>query len=120
MTPAEHDLENRRPVWAALSQLFLDTELEEEQLSFIAKVIKDSPYSAGETERILFREVYPVCIANLRSVAGEWTDFSEGELEEAIMKRLSGGWRLSHFLQLGRWMIRDDWNRIKAFVANRG
>lgn len=120
MLPAEQDLENRRPVWAALSELFLDTELEEEQLSSIARVLAESPYTLVQAERILFREVYPVCSWNLCCVAGEWNGFDEQWLEDAILRRSKRGWLLGNFLQLNRPVIRNDWNRVKELFADHG
>ncbi|WP_442505629.1 DUF7079 family protein [Novipirellula sp. SH528] len=114
MTPADQDIENRRPVWRALSDLFLDTELQDHDLSCIARSLAESPYTASEIETILFREVYPVCIANLTCVAGEWAGFDDAWLEASILKHARRRWTLANIVQLNRWMIRDDWNRVKV------
>ena len=58
MTPADPDIENRRPVWRALSDLFLDTELQEHDLSYIARILAESPYTLSEIETVLYGEVY--------------------------------------------------------------
>ena len=72
MKPASEDVGNRAPVWLALSNLFLDTELEQDSFECIASSLAASPYSIEEIEAILFDEVYPICIWNMRTVAGEW------------------------------------------------
>ncbi len=114
MTPADQDIENRRPVWRALSDLFLDTELQDHDLSCIARFLAESPYTSSEIESILFREVYPVCIPNMLCVAGEWEGFDHAWLEASILKHARRRWTLANIVQLSRWMIRDDWNRVKV------
>ena len=57
MHAASLELERRRPVWAALSDLFLDTELEAADHQRIAHVLAASGYPESELERILCREV---------------------------------------------------------------
>ena len=61
LQPPSEDLERRRPAWEALSDLFLDTELQDADLPYIARVIVASGYAEAEVEQILYREVYPVC-----------------------------------------------------------
>jgi hypothetical protein len=41
----ETEIERRKPVWAALSELWLDAELDEDDLQRIAGVMKRSGYS---------------------------------------------------------------------------
>jgi hypothetical protein len=53
------DIESRRPVWAALSELFLDTNLDSADLNRIAKTLAISRYSLGELDQILLWEVFP-------------------------------------------------------------
>src|SRR5437870_3451900 len=38
----EADLQHRRPVWEALSELFLDTELQDYDFGFIARILAES------------------------------------------------------------------------------
>ena len=117
MKSALHDTVNRRPVWIALSDLFLDTELTDNELAYIARVLADSPYSISEAETILWREVYPVCIPNMMSIAGEWAGFDEDWLVDAILQESSQKWTLGRFIQPLRWMVRDDWLRIENILV---
>ena len=117
MKPAHHDVENRRSVWHALSDLFLDTELQDHDLAEIARILVQSPYSLGDIEEILFREVYPVCIPNLWCVAGEWDGFDREWLEQCILKSSKWSWSLARVFQPSRWMIRDDWNRVNLKIG---
>ena len=107
-------LKTREPLWIALSDLFLDTELQEYNHLYIAKAMKESGYSLAEIEGILLLEVFPVCIANLRSVAGEWAGFDENVLCETIIAAK----RPNRFR---RWMnrrsfslIKNDWQKVVA------
>lgn len=115
MTPAHQDIANRRPVWQGLSDLFLDTELQEHDLIRIAGTLAASPYSLADVETILYREVYPVCIGNLLCVAGEWAGFDDEWLIESILKYAAHRRAIKDLVQPHRWMIRKNWRRIKDF-----
>jgi hypothetical protein len=66
----EAEIERRKPVWAALSDLWLDTELKDDDLQRTAGVMKRSEYSINELRDIYLLEVAPVVFPNLLSVAG--------------------------------------------------
>jgi len=80
------DLQSRTPVWEALSEFWLDTELVDYQFDYIARVISASPYSIAEIRAIHDYEVAPAVSANLASVAGEWAGFNSEWLIERCMK----------------------------------
>ncbi len=123
MRPALADLAQRRPVWLAFSDLFLDTDT----ALFRAGHTRDlaaSPYSLEELDAILREEVYPACSFNLSLVAGEWAGFDSDWLERRI---LCGGppprpwWRRwRRYLQLG-WSIPvrlpEEWQDWRVDVA---
>lgn len=115
------DLSARRPVWEALSTLFLDTDvriMREDR----ARVLAGSPYSIETIEAILIDEVYPVCRGNLLSIAGEWNAFDVDWLEDRIMRRLGSPLRALHRINLGRLSVRlsVEWSRTKtAILAER-
>lgn len=69
------DLLLRAPVWEALSDFWLDTELQDFQFDRIARVIAASPYSIEEVIAIHNYEVAPAVSANLINIAGEWSGF---------------------------------------------
>lgn len=85
MLAARDDLPHRRPVWEALSRLFLDTELDETDLEHIAAILAASLYTDPELSAIYHREVRPVCRVNLWVVAGVWSGFDGAWLEERIL-----------------------------------
>ena len=67
----ESEIERRKPVWAALSELWLDTELTQDDLQRIAGVMKRSGYSVPQLRDIYLFEVAPVVFRNLFTVAGD-------------------------------------------------
>jgi len=112
MTFDSETLSIRKPLWVALSDLFLDTELQEYDLAFIAKKMHESGYSIDELYDILILEVFPVCIANLHSVAGEWAGFDEEWVAKTILSakrpnRFRRWMNNRHF-----WMIEKNWEDL--------
>jgi len=75
---------NRLKIWQALSELFLDTEVEDATFARIARVVLETGYSAQEVRNILWNEVFPVLEANLRSMAGEWAGWPDEWLLEHL------------------------------------
>ena len=111
-TFGDKTLNIRKPLWLALSDLFLDTELQDYHYAHIAEAMKTSAYSLEEIEAILMLEVFPVCIVNLHSVAGEWAGFDEVWLSETILSarrpnRFRRWMNRRHF-----WMIKEDWGKV--------
>lgn len=118
MKQASEDIEARRPVWWALSDLFLDTELDDFAYNYIARTCVDSHYSPKECAEILWHEVYPICIGNLFSMAGVWGAFNQEWLEHEIIRHVST-WRFRFWQRLG-WKqllfersILYDWHEVQ-------
>lgn len=115
LPPAASDLVQRQPVWSALSDLFLDTDV---SLSLAGRVatLARSPYSVEQIEAILIDEVYPVCRANLLQVAGEWAAFDDAWLQERIVALRRSPWRALRRFDPGRRAIlaSADWQATRA------
>lgn len=100
------ELLRRRPVWEAMSDLFLDTETRW-SVPFVARRCAESGYDDETLERIFWAEVFPEAIDNLLQVAGEWGMLA---LDEAsLIKRANHGgipWltRRAH-----GWMVQRSW-----------
>lgn len=92
LTPEQ--IERRKPVWLALSEMYLDTELADEDHQRIAAVCRAQQLLPDEVRQINYDEVSDVCIANLYSVAGEWAGFDPDWLFEHILSQASSsaGW----------------------------
>ena len=119
-TPASTRAE-RVPVWTALSELFLDTELDEADLRHIAGRLRQSSYEPAEIERILRDEVLPAFGSNLVSVAGQWTPWTEAEVLGIMTRALERNGlarALARLFSTRCWrMIERDWNRIAAMLS---
>ncbi len=117
------ELEKRLPVWRALSDLFLDTELNHSDFEYIANRIRKSDYSALEAQTILWNEVFPALGDNLRIGTGEWAYFSDDWLQERILRVLngtdeaSGGYGLITVSQ-ARQVIAENWYKVLTFLQN--
>jgi hypothetical protein len=118
MTEAE--IEQRLPVWHALSDLFLDTELQPYDYRTIAEALRSSGYQVDELRDVLEEEVAPAFATNLMSVAGEWAGWSEDEVRDIMLRSLRSGSRRSPI----RWLrkrilrrhVREEWEKIKALL----
>lgn len=105
------ELERRRPVWDAMSDLFLDTETRW-SVPHVARRCAESGYDDETLEHIFWGEVFPEAIPNLLDIAGEW-----GMLqlpEAALIKRAnhpSIPWltRRAH-----GWMVEQSWLATRA------
>ncbi|WP_374089127.1 hypothetical protein [Methylomicrobium lacus] len=119
MKAAPDDLPNRRPVWEALSDLFLYTDVTLAR-TWRAEKLAASPYSLADIEQILIDEVYPVCKYNLVCVAGEWEFFDPDWLENRILNRLKSPLRGLHWLNAGRfWVPRcEEWQATKTTIIS--
>lgn len=94
MKLTEEELARRKPVWIALSDLFLDTDVTL-HYDYIVRTCSDSTYSLDELKLILQNEVTPAVSGNMLNVAGEWAGFNEAWLVRTINRKL----RVNGFLQ---------------------
>src|SRR5687767_5097563 len=118
LTDAEVD--RRLPVWHALSDLFLDTELQPEDYRRIAAKLRASAYSPAILRTIFMDEVAPAFVFNLLDVAGEWTGWSEEEVRDIMLGSLRRRSRLSPLKWLkkracGRYLA-QEWARIEPLL----
>ncbi|WP_434136732.1 hypothetical protein JQR88_24145 (plasmid) [Pseudomonas luteola] len=113
-------LEDRRPVWAALSGAFVDNEVDYQQ---IAKAIQ--PYDLDVVKELFFSKVAPVCYRNSGGpVPAVWTAFDSAWLETRIetltaarhgslIKRL----KATLLIACSRHVFKDEWRRIESARA---
>ena len=72
------DVQARRPVWVALSQFWLDTEIGAATAHATVRTILESPYSVDQAEAIHWAEVAPALRRNaFPNLLGEWAGFDE-------------------------------------------
>lgn len=111
--------ERRRPVWMALSDLCLDTEVTEDTIKHIASAIRRQEYTTEDAEYILFHEVMPPTYPNLLCVAGVWDGFDMQWLEDHILRRHAHPPHhiISRFMQiLYRKALASDWGRLRQVL----
>jgi hypothetical protein len=116
----ETAIERRKPVWAALSELWVDTELTDDDLHRIADVMKRSGYSVTILREIYMFEVAPVVFPNLLTVAGAWAGFDEEWLFIEMTKRAR--WRSLSLRELvkigiGKWFTTFGNGRHRAMLV---
>ena len=72
-----NELERRKKVWIAISDLWLDTGLQTYGLDYIARVLAESGYTDKELHHIYLYEVAPVVYTHLLTpVSPVWAGFS--------------------------------------------
>lgn len=111
------EVARRRPVWLAISDLWLDTELQDSDFAHMARVLHESGYDLPRLQGIMEDEVAPVVFRNLLCVAGVWDGFDEDWLFERIETRLRRQTWLGHHLSRLRRrgmtaLVRDDWAEV--------
>jgi hypothetical protein len=119
-------IERRKPLWIALSKLWLDTELKPEDLENIARIMADSGLTIKELREVYLVEVAPVVSPNLCTVAGEWAGFDEEWLCSQIVRNLRDRPRRTRFwswFPLSRrtmiYATEQYWKRLVDLVQRR-
>lgn len=113
----EDEIKFRKPVWIALSNLFLDTDVSL-NYKYIVRACSESKYSIDELKGILENEVAPVVSINLWSVAGEWSGFDEKWLVRSICQNTKKVSIIpdvlkNKFKNIGsKSYIKEHWNNI--------
>lgn len=113
------DVQRRLPVWHAMSEVFLDSELQAKDYRRIAKALDISRYSLAELRSILEDEVAPAFASNLCSVAGEWAGWRENDVQTIMFQSLSRRrFRLLSWLKrvMRRRHIEQEWEKIAQFL----
>lgn len=114
---SDAEIARRLPVWCALSDAFLDTELDEQTYRHMAQVIRAQGFTAAEAEAVFRDEVAPAFAANLWSVAGEWAGWSEDTVRARVLSGRGGFLpAVVNRVILGRH-IDDEWARIAAHLT---
>ena len=116
------DVERRRPVWAAISDLWRDTEIQDYEIEHIAVVLAESRYTKDELHEIYAFEVAPVVWRNLMTaVPPVWAGFDEDWLVGEILKvierqRRSVTYRYYVRSPIGErvrtFVVKEDWLKV--------
>jgi len=103
----------RREVWIAQADLFLDTDTRL-SYAYIARVTAASPYTLEELEAICRDEVAPIVESNLLEVAGEWAMFPEDWLIGEITRHLENYPQIPYQMKT---TALDDWRAVAVLVG---
>jgi len=111
------DLPRRQRLWSALSDLYLDAEIDPGR---IAGEVRALGYSADEAWDALRYQVGPAVWLNLLSPAGVWQGFDADWLRTEILLRAAGRPSILRRRATGRvsnWMVRAEFEKIGAMLA---
>lgn len=112
---------SREQVWLLLSELWLDNQLDELDLQYIARQLRASELSHAELRDIMLYEVAPVVWLNHWSVAGVWDGFDAQWLFVGCRRnQRRGRWHRLKCRLLRRPMTyacSSEWQRILALLA---
>ncbi|WP_241693746.1 DUF7079 family protein [Pseudomonas sp. OTU750018] len=112
----------REDIWLALSELWLDTTLDESALRHIATRLRASGLSLDELQHIYCYEVAPQVWHNHWAVAGVWDGFEPQWLFAGCRRnQLGGRWHRLKCRLLRRPMTygcHTEWQQIVAFMAD--
>jgi hypothetical protein len=122
----EQHIQARLPLWQAVSDLWLDTQLSDEDMEVIARVMDESGLTIEELWRVYSYEVAPVVYRNAYSFAGEWVGFDPDWLRTEIVRNLRDRPRRTRFwtwFPITRSLMLsqtdDDWKKLVAIVRRR-
>lgn len=121
MAPAplcENEVARRLPVWAALSRVFLDTDLSERDYAAIAAAIDQAGFTAVEARAIFKDEVAPAFAANLRSVAGEWAGWPDDFVRERVLAKRGSIVAKALNRLFDRDVLSQEWGKIAACLSD--
>jgi hypothetical protein len=116
-----NQISERKPLWQAFSDLWLDNELQNFEIDHIVSLMKQSGFNFDELERIFYCEVAPTVYKNTLSTTGEWAGFDSDWLFNSILENIKK--QESNFVHrlwvnssVGKYimtkMVEDDWNKI--------
>jgi hypothetical protein len=109
---------NQKILWVALSELFVDSEVDYKGVAKVAR-----KYSIDEVEFALFERVAPVCVSNMLTPAPPiWWYFDEEQLIsniESLIKKRSGQGFAGKCISivvgcLMRLICLNVWSKLKA------
>jgi len=121
-TLSKIELKRRESIWSALSDLFLDCEISDNQRKFIARSVVDSNYSEEQIQDILWKEVFPALCDNLRIAGGEWAGFDQTWLNNRILNIMLGSESAYCFYGLlsvnqVKSIVAEEWNKCRKLIS---
>ena len=117
---SDEDYNIRTSVWEAISNFYLDTELDDKDYDYISKTLINSRLNLYELKEIDLYEVFPSLQINLLGSAGEWAGFDSAWLNENCMKNYvkrinSKSFKFQNEMKnkIHFWMRKKHWQEIE-------
>jgi len=107
----------RLNIWRALSELFLDTEIDNVTYHYILRTLSENNCSLVEAEKILWREVCPVLKINLNCITGVWDGWPDSWLLENLSN--SDKTNAPHAKPIIVKQIQQHWTIISELSSRR-
>jgi hypothetical protein len=112
-TLTAEEFKRRKPVWSAVAELWLDTEITRDLVRHVARVAIASGYDLSQLNDIYLYEVAPVVWLNLLAPAGVWDAFDEAWLHAEARKRAE-----SRSLSLRLWIWSGVGRRLMTYATD--
>lgn len=107
--------DQRKQLWIAMSDLWLDTELTEDAVLSIASAVRDSGLDREDLEAVFRHELAPFLGKNQQTTVGNWEGFDPDwvcrQAQERHGKRRLLD-RLASAIGLTTYAARPAWNRV--------
>lgn len=120
-TPQSGD-DPRRQARMAISELFLDTALDDADFLRLRDTLRATRLPPEELDAIYYDEVAPILYGNLHSTAGVWSGFDADWLERQVRQHAQRR-RFPPLQRLQRYLVTRstivDWRRLRALVLSR-
>ncbi len=121
-TPSKNTIRMAR---GAISELFLDTHLEEEDFVRLRDILNESQLSIDKLNLIYYEEIAPLLYGNLESTAGEWSGFDPDWLEQEISKQ-----SIKRIIDKVPWLnnvrvywitrtTKNDWQKLRQMLKTK-
>ncbi|NND64811.1 MAG: hypothetical protein HKM24_02495 [Gammaproteobacteria bacterium] len=113
----------KEKLWIAISDFYLDTELQETDYASVAKCFSESGLSIKQLREIDLYEVLPALYTNLISPAGIWTGFDEAWLvsqcrkNESRRKSLLFRFRVLTLRGLHKQIVNHHWEKLIPMIS---
>ncbi len=123
--PYQHEkfdahLKRRKPVWSAVAELWLDTEITRDLVRHVARVAITSGYDLVQLNDIYLYEVAPVVWLNLLAPADVWDAFDDvwDAFDEAWLHAEARKRAESRSLSLRLWIWSGVGRRLMTYATD--
>jgi hypothetical protein len=116
-------VDTRESVWWLLSDLFVDQAHTDDELRRLGVALKKTGVNSGEVERILRREVAPVCGRWMTQpgAIGSWPRFDRQGIAVRIRAYVQRPWYKGPLFGAPLWLfpgVRRDWSVVKRAMQD--